>query len=118
MPQPSVYGFQESGDYVGSFKRPEVADAKLKNYVVAIYKGDLRSNVKGTGSTMDAARWESKTGELLNGTDHLNKKAPELINGLTKWINKYKNASKSDINAAKNMLNDLQNAIVGKKNAK
>ena len=109
-----LYGFQESGNYVGSFKRPEVADAKLKKIVVNLYKGDLRIDFEGTGSTMDAARWEFKTGELLNGKNHGDNKGKQYINALNKWLVKHPDSSASDKHAAQEMLKDLQNSLKGK----
>ena len=58
-----VYGFEESGPYAGSFSKPEVDDAKLAAIVEEAYKGVGRTpegiaNQIGTGSTMDAARYE------------------------------------------------------------
>ena len=54
------FGYEESGDYAGSFQRPEVSDGKLQNIVNDVYKGDRHPNYEGTGSTADAARWEFK----------------------------------------------------------
>jgi len=93
-----------------------VDDKKLNNIVNDIYKGDKTSSPIGTGSTADAARWENKTGELLNGKDHLNKKIPDYKKALNNWLNKNPNASLSDRSAAVEMLKDLTNASTGKSN--
>ena len=110
------YGYQESGDYAGSFKRPEVDDSKLENIVNDVYKGDRHSSYEGTGSTADAARWEYKSEQVLNGSDHLNNKGPQVISRLEKWLKNNPSASVSDRNAAEEMMKDLKHAIKGEKN--
>uniref|UniRef100_UPI002EDB78FC hypothetical protein n=1 Tax=Photobacterium sp. 53610 TaxID=3102789 RepID=UPI002EDB78FC len=113
----NTYGYQESGPYPGSFKRPEVDNDKLQNIVNQMYKGDRSpTGTLGTGSTADAARHEFETGELFKGTDHLNNKVPQLINALNTWMKKNNNASKSDIHAAKEMIKDLENSKKGNLN--
>tara|TARA_R110000824_G_scaffold106568_2_gene251787 strand:+ start:2517 stop:4832 length:2316 start_codon:yes stop_codon:yes gene_type:complete len=110
----NLYSYQESGAYPGSFKRPEVNERKLQNIVNQMYKGDRSpTGTLGTGSTADAARWEFETGELFKGTDHLNNKAPQLVNSLTTWIKKNPEASQDDMHAAKEMLKDLRAAQKG-----
>jgi len=110
------FGYLEGGDYAGSFKRPEVSDGKLQNIVNDIYKGDRHPNYEGTGSTADAARWEFKNGEMLNGSDHLNNKGPQVVTRLERWLKNNPSSSISDRHAAQEMLKDLRNALQGKPN--
>ena len=112
-----LYGYQESGKYPGSLKHPEATGKSLKNIIKQMYKGDKSlTGVLGTGSTADAARWEYETGELFKGTNHLDNKAPQLINSLNTWIKKNPSASPSDLHAAKEMLKDLKKAWQGELN--
>ncbi|ASA57862.1 hypothetical protein [Vibrio gazogenes] len=88
----------------------------MQNIVNDVYKGDKFSSYEGTGSTADAARWEYNSGGMLNGADHLNNKAPQVITRLEKWLKSNSSASLSDKHAAQEMLKDFRNAIDGKNN--
>jgi filamentous hemagglutinin len=65
----------------------------------------------GDGGTADAIRHERQTGELLSPSGHFTK-GKEMISALSKLIDKG-NLNASDIEIAKNILSDLNNAVSG-----
>ncbi len=86
-----------------------VSNQKLKNAIDQIYRPCAKI---GDGGLADAIRHELKTGELVGGKSHITKgieRARNLEN-----IIRTQNLSKSDLEIATKLLNDLKNALGGK----
>ena len=94
----------------GNIKKPTVENEKLKNIVNDLYKGDNSPIKYGSGSTADAIRYEKITGEKVYGKSHLNK-GSEYLTALKNWLKNNPEATKSDIDAANLILEDLESAI-------
>jgi hypothetical protein len=91
---------------------PKVADPRLRNLVMDLYKGVLGQTPVGSGSTADAVRNELRTGLATHGTFHFDK-AREYINALTNWLNQTSGAAAEDIAAARALIQDLTRALSG-----
>lgn len=89
---------------------PTVENEKLANLVKDLYEGARTENPIGTGSTADAIRDESETGEPVGGKFHTTK-GEQYVNALTKWLRKKPDASESDRDSAQAMLDDLLDAL-------
>jgi hypothetical protein len=89
---------------------PSVSDAKLQNYVAALYKGTRGSERVGTGTTAEAVIYERVTGEVTQGRRHTIK-AEETVNGLRRWLRKNPQAAPSDRIVAQSLLDELINAL-------
>ena len=92
----------------GDVATPEVENVKLHNIVNDLYKGTANPDRVGSGTTADAVRNESATGEPTGGTFHT-EKAKQYSTGLTKVL-------QGDLNyhdrlVAESLLDDLQNAL-------
>jgi len=92
--------------------KPKVDSSKLQNFINSLYKGQGNPNQIGNGTTMDAIRYEFSTGNLVEGKSHANK-GKEFISGINKLINSG-TLSDSDLAVAKAIVEDLQNALLGK----
>lgn len=92
--------------------RPAVSSPKLKNFIDHIYKGQLEEIVIGNGTTMDAVRYEKKTGRKVGRTFHTNK-ANQMINGLNNRLESGR-LNKYDTAVATALICDLQKALAGK----
>lgn len=101
--------------------RREASDPRLQSIVESNYgKQHVPVGRVGNGSTADALRYERATGKLLSETGHL-QKAIELKTRLEKYIRRAENSPNptstghiyltSDINYAKEMLKDLNDAL-------
>jgi hypothetical protein len=66
----------------------------------------------GDGGTADAIRHELQTGKLLSPSGHLTK-GKKMVSALSRLIDK-DNLNANDIEIARNILTDLNNAISGK----
>jgi RHS repeat-associated protein len=92
--------------------KPTVTNPKLNNIVEDLYKGTKTPNQIGMGSTADAIRNELKTGLPTYGKFHL-QKGQQYVNSLQNWLEANPNASVTNREAARQMLNDLQSALGG-----
>ncbi|GAB6852974.1 hypothetical protein JCM10599A_67780 [Paraburkholderia kururiensis] len=90
--------------------KPIVTDTKLSGLMDDLYRDGAKI---GTGSTADAVRYETETGNPVGGVFHT-QKAQDYSVALQKWLDSNPNASFSDRSAAQNVLRDLQNALKGK----
>ncbi len=77
-------------------------DPRLKNAISEIYRPDAKI---GSGSAMDAYRYESATGQLLSPTGHA-KKLVERRAQLTRLLRDPK-LSSADRHVTKNLLIDI-----------
>ena len=62
------------------------------------------------GDQAAAIRYEKMTGKRVKGKFHLQKGEQE-IRAIKNWLTNHPDALKTDIEAAENMLKDLQNAL-------
>ncbi len=92
--------------------RPTVTNPKLRNIVDDLYKGAKTSSPIGTGSTADAIRYETRTGQQVGGRWHT-RKGQEYARALEKWLRRNPNASLGDKIAARRILDDLRSALAG-----
>lgn len=108
-----------TGEQVGSGSRviagaaavvPLVSSRALSNLVGDLYKGARGSTVIGRGSTADAIRYETATGQQVGGRWHL-QKGQQYISALNRWIRTNPNASQRDELVARSLLNDLREAV-------
>jgi hypothetical protein len=109
-------GYHQIKCGVGRIARPLVLDSRLCNLIEDLYKGDRMPIVLGNGSTADAIRLEFAVGRgfRFHGADHLNNKGPQYVSALSKWLVKRGSAAvSSDVIAANDVLNDLNNALRG-----
>lgn len=86
-----------------------VSNQKLKNAIDQIYRPGAKI---GDGGLADAIRHELKTGELVGGKSHITK-GIERVRNLENII-RTQNLSKSDLEIATKLLNDLKIALGGK----
>jgi len=95
-------------DYLASgMSKPLVSDSKLGGLMDDLYRDGAKI---GTGSTADAVRYETQTGNPVGGVLHT-QKAKDYSAASQKWLETNPNASFSDRSAAHNVLKDLQNAL-------
>lgn len=66
---------------------PQVENKKLQNYVKDFYKGTNNPNRIGSGTTADAVRYETATGQPVGGRFHT-QKAQDMVRGLENWLKK------------------------------
>ena len=102
-------GASGAGNSVRDQLLNKVENPKLKNAVNEIYRPGATT---GDGGLADAVRHELSTGELVGGKSHITK-ATERVTNLENIINK-QNLSSSDLEIAKNLLDDLKKALGGK----
>ena len=88
----------------------QASDPKLKNTIDEMYR---RGAEIGDGGLADAVRYELETGKLVGGKSHI-KKCQERIKNLKNLLRK-NNMNQDDTNLASNLLQDLINALKGKK---
>jgi len=91
---------------------PKVASQKLKNIVNDLYKGTTNPARIGNGTTMDAVRFETRTGRMVGNKWHT-LKAKESINGLTNWLKANPGTGWHDKVVAQSLLDELQSLFVG-----
>jgi RHS repeat-associated protein len=84
------------------------SDLRLKNLIGNLYRVGAKI---GDGGTADAIRYERQTGELLSPSGHFTK-GKEMISALSRLIDKG-NLNANDIEIARSILTDLNNAISG-----
>ena len=87
--------------------KPIVSDPKLQETMDKLYRADAKV---GSGSTADAIRNEALTGKPTGGVFHT-QKGEDMINNLQKWLSNNPNANPNDINAAKQVILDLKDAL-------
>lgn len=105
--------FVKTKGFSKSPPKPAVHDQKLKNIIDDLYKGQTNPNKVGSGTTADAIRYEKKTGQAVHGRDHT-QKGEEYRRGLENWLKNNPDAPADEVEAAKNVLNDLSDALQGK----
>nr|WP_082212066.1 hypothetical protein [Gilliamella apicola] len=97
-------------DLRAKMEKPNVKDPELKNIMDDLY----RPNAKiGSGSTADAVRYETATGQNVGGKLYL-EKAKNYVKALESWLKRNPTAASADRAAAENVMKDLKNAIRGK----
>lgn len=84
----------------------------MQNIVDNLYKGQANPKKVGNGTTMDAVRYEMRTGDTNHRLSHVTK-AKESINGLKKLIKKVPLNDK-DKTIVEALIEDLRNALNGK----
>ncbi|KRF01544.1 hypothetical protein ASG88_08790 [Nocardioides sp. Soil777] len=90
--------------------RPDVTDEKLNNYVSNLFKGTKNDSRVGDGTTMDAIRAESATGEATHGRMHAIK-GRETLRGLERWLRQNPDASGPDRQVAESLINELKDVL-------
>lgn len=90
--------------------RPDVTDEKLNNYVSNLFKGTKNDHRVGDGTTMDAIRAESATGEATHGRMHAIK-GRETLRGLERWLRQNPDASGHDRQVAKSLIDELKDVL-------
>ena len=96
----------------GILKTPSVSSTKLQNIVNNLYKGTTNPNRIGTGTTMDAVRYELQTGQQVFGRTHI-LKAEESVQGLQNWLKASPDAPYYDRLVGQSILDDLLGALGG-----
>lgn len=91
-----------------SISRPEVSNERLQKAVEQLYRNGGKI---GNGSTADAIRKELAFNESTGGKWH-KQKGEDQIKNLKNIIND-EDLSQSDLNAARRMMTDLDNALKG-----
>ncbi|HEX5727228.1 MAG TPA: RHS repeat-associated core domain-containing protein [Longimicrobiaceae bacterium] len=89
---------------------PVVSSRTLGYIVRDLYKGAHNPRRIGSGSTADAIRNETATGQPTEGIWHL-MKGQQYINALNRWLRRNPNADDPDKEVARNLLADLQQAV-------
>jgi len=89
---------------------PSVSDPKLRNIVRDLYKGVNAPVPIGTGSTADAIRSETPTGQPVGGRWHV-EKGEGYLRGLQKWLGRTQGAGNRDAMVARSIADDLADAI-------
>jgi hypothetical protein len=80
---------------------------RLRNIVDQLWKGSTNPDRVGDGTTMDAARWEIRSGQLTHGHDHI-AKSRDMLNGLDKWLRaNEKTATPADVRWARRLQAEL-----------
>ena len=92
---------------------PAVVNSKLGNFVTNVYKGTANRRRIGDGTTMDAVRNELVTGRPSGKVFH-SVKAQETIDGLQNWLRLNPTAAPADRDVAKELIQELRNALGGK----
>ncbi|RYF31151.1 MAG: hypothetical protein EOO23_03420, partial [Comamonadaceae bacterium] len=95
---------------ISQMDKPAVTNAELSALLNDLYRPGAKI---GSGSTADAVRYETVTGQSVGEVFHT-QKAGDYSIALQKWIDKNPTASPGDRAAAENVLRDLQNALKGK----
>ncbi|VTS07764.1 YD repeat protein OS=Isosphaera pallida (strain ATCC 43644 / DSM 9630 / IS1B) GN=Isop_2419 PE=4 SV=1: PT-HINT [Tuwongella immobilis] len=93
-----------------SVKRPKVVDNSLSRIMDDIYKAEKSPDRIGTGSTADGLRFEKMTGFDFNDKIH-GQAASERANRLRDWLKDHPHALPDDIDAARRVVADLEDAI-------
>lgn len=100
-------------------EKPVVENAKLANYVNAIWKARPAGGAAvGDGSALAACSEEVGGGAMVGGADHQDK-CRNILTGVTKLIGKHHNAdspvnlSAADLQAAMKLKGDLEDALAG-----
>ena len=93
----------------GQNLRAAAQNPKLQNIVADLYR---RNAQVGSGSAMDAFRFERATGQLVGGRSH-HTKLLDYRNGLQKLWRNRGNLSVGDRQIVKQLLGDIQNALSG-----
>ncbi|SFB69505.1 hemagglutinin repeat-containing protein [Collimonas sp. OK412] len=106
----SATGAKLTDDLASNMLKPQVSNPKLAGLMDDLYRDGAKI---GTGSTADAVRYETETGNSVGGVFHT-QKAQNYSTALQYWLDSNPNASFSDRSAAQNVLRDLQNALKGK----
>jgi len=91
--------------------KPTVENKKLNNIINDIYKGQNSADPIGNGTTMDAVRYEKKTGLCVGGRNHTTK-AQRLIKGINNVL-LTKDILSKDVATAIALRDDLQDALNG-----
>jgi RHS repeat-associated protein len=90
---------------------PKVVDAKLQNFVEAIFSGTKNPNRHGDGSLMTAAAHELAGGTKIYGQDHVTK-AKGILRGLQRWAaNPPSGTLQSDITVATELIDELRSVF-------
>ena len=79
---------------------------KLANIVRALFNGTSNPLAEGSGKTMDAIRYELRTGQQVMGKWHLEKGFTSAL-GLDKWLAANSGAPAADRELARALLNEL-----------
>jgi PrsW family intramembrane metalloprotease len=91
--------------------RPEVRNWKLNNLVDQLWKGSNNPRRVGDGTTMDAARWEIRSGQATHGQNHVGK-SRDILNGLNQWLRaNEKTASRADVAWARRLQAELREIL-------
>lgn len=94
-------------------KPPKVKDSNLQNRLNEAYMRDGFTPKKGgDGSLVDAIRKELLTGEKIGGKNHI-EKGEVVRNSLKNWIRKNPDADPSDIETAKRVMKEIEDALNG-----
>jgi hypothetical protein len=93
-------------------RRPEVGDAQLEHFIDHIFRGVNNPRRIGDGTTMDAIRYELRTGEATHGRGHI-QKGHDMIRGLDKWLRSNPGASDGDKQLARSLMGELKEALDG-----
>ena len=87
--------------------KPLVRDAELQGQLDFLYRAGATIR---SGSTADAIRFTKETGQLVGGSDHL-QKGRDGVRFLEKWLANNPEAHPGDQAAAENVLEDLRDAL-------
>ncbi|MCF4122698.1 PrsW family glutamic-type intramembrane protease [Antribacter sp. KLBMP9083] len=91
--------------------KPQVRNWKLRNIVDQLWKGSNNPRRAGDGTTMDAARWEIRSGQATHGQDHV-QKSRDILNGLNNWLRaNEKTATRADVAWARQLQTELREIL-------
>jgi hypothetical protein len=84
----------------------------LQNIINDLFKGTTNPGRIGNGTTMDAIRHESATGEKVGGVFH-SQKGADYARGLQNWLRANPDAPYRDRVAAQSILDELRSVLGG-----
>jgi hypothetical protein len=101
-----------AGGRIDLNQKPTVSNAKLKNIVDDLYKGQGGSKTIGNGTTMDAVRNEIKTGLPTHGKFHT-QKLNDYLNALNRRL-RAGDLNQHDTDIVNSLIADITKALSGK----
>lgn len=76
-----------------------------------MWKGSGNPARVGDGTTMDAARWEIRSGQLTHGQDHVIK-SRDMLTRLDRWLRAHeKTASRADVEWVRQLQEELRHIL-------
>ena len=88
--------------------RPKMDAGKLQeDYINQLYR---KQGIFGDGSTADAIRYTKQTGQLIGGSDHI-EKGETAIRSFDNWLSKHPETTEHDKKIINLIIEDFQSAL-------